>query len=585
MRRSRSLLLAALLSACGTTNGPLKDAARGGKRYGGIFNSNETEELRGIFPLELTQASAHRVMAQVYQGLVKLDQRDLHVVPCLAERWEVDPSATTYTFHLRRGVRFHDDPVFPDGKGRELTARDVVHCFTAICTESGINHQFWLFQDRLLGANEHYAATSGGRTSERGVEGIEAIDEHTVRIRLAHPEPNFLHIIAHQGCWIWPEELPARYGDDLAHHAIGTGPFRVKAIRPGEALVLERNPDHWEVDAEGNRLPFLDGVRVTFVDDKARELEQFIAGHISAMYELPVDSLGVLADSVDAHGTRRFIAGSLPGLTTQFYAFNSTRPPFNDVRVRQAFALAIDRNALVDHVLKGLAVPATHGLVAPGMAGYPYDLVDGFAFDPDSARRLLARAGYPEGRGFPPQLLQVNGDGFAYIEVAEAVQQMLERELHVNVAVSVLPAVQHFDRVELGRANFWREGWIVDYPDPENFLSLLYGRNAVIDTTQRGNLNSTRYHDPEFDALFSLARETTDPRQRLELLAKAERRAMRDAVLTPLYHERNVRLLQPWVRDFPQNAMEYRDLGPVWFEREDPPSGPVHGHAPRIGGR
>lgn len=566
----RSLFLAFLLpwlAGCGGDAPAMKHAAKGGKRYGGIFNMNETEEIRSIFPLDLSQASAHRIAAQIYQGLVKLDQRDLHIVPCLAERWEVDPSATNYTFHLRPGVHFHDDPVFPDGRGRELKAQDVIHCFTAICTASEINHMFWLFQDRVLGANERYAATSAGSTTVGPVAGLEAIDDRTVRIRLSHPVPNFLQLVAHQGCWIWPAELLDSYRDDLMHHAIGTGPFRMKASRPGETMVLERAPEYWEMDAEGNRLPFLDGVRVTFVNNKAQELEQFLAGNISAIYELPVDSIGVLADSIDEKGNRRFMLGSIPGLTTQFYGFNSTKPPFDDVRVRRAFCLAIDRRALVRNVLKGLAVPAQHGLVAPGLEGYPYDVVPGFAFEPDSARALLAAAGYPGGLGFPPQLLQVNGDGYGYVQVADAVQAMLERELHVNVAVSVLPADQHFDRVETGQAHFWREGWIADYPDPENFLSLLYGKNAVIDTSQRTFLNTTRYHDPQFDSFYGLAQGTTDEVKRLRHLAMAERKAMRDAVIAPLYHDRNLRLLQPWVRDLPQNAMEYRDLGAVWFDR------------------
>src|SRR5262245_55624720 len=204
MRSLFLVLLLPWLAGCGGDAPSMKNAAKGGKRYGGIFNVNETEELRSIFPLDLSQASAHRIAAQIYQGLVRLDQRDLHIVPCLAERWEVDATATSYTFHLRPGVHFHDDPVFPEGRGRELTAEDVVHCFTAICTASEINHMFWLFQDRVLGANEHYEATSGGGVTEVPVKGLEAVDAHTVRIRLAHAVPNFLQIIAHQGCWIWP---------------------------------------------------------------------------------------------------------------------------------------------------------------------------------------------------------------------------------------------------------------------------------------------------------------------------------------------------------------------------------------------
>mgnify|MGYP003393682970 CR=1 FL=1 len=567
MFRSGLLLIIVLLAGCGDGAPGTRGTALGGRQYGGVFNVNETEQLRSIFPLGLSQASAHRITAQIYQGLVKLDQRNLSVIPCLAERWEVDASATSYTFFLRQGVRFHDDPVFPDGKGREVTASDVVYCFTAICIDEERNHMFWLFQDRVEGANQHFAATSGGAMPSGGVTGLEVIDQYTVRIRLAHPVPNFLQIVAHQGCWIWPRELLEQYGNDLMTHAIGTGAFKLKEILPDQAMVLERNPTYWERDELGNQLPFLDAVRVTFVRDKAIELEQFLKGNITAMFEVPVERLDVLADSVSVEARVRFKVLSIAGLTTQFYGFNSTKPPFDNERVRKAFALAIDRRFLVDSVLKGMAVPAMHGLVAPGLGIYPYTEVGGFAFEPDSARSLLAAAGYPGGKGFPSLLLQVNSDGFGYVQVADAVQEMLERELRVRLSVSVLPADQHFDRIESGQAKFWREGWIADYPDPENFLALLYGKNAVVDTSQRTFLNTTRYHDPQFDALFALAQQSVDPAERAQRLAQAERKAIKDAVITPLYHDRNIRLQQPWVRDFPINSMEYRDLSAVWFDQ------------------
>lgn len=539
-----------------------------GTRFGGVFNLNETEPLRSIFPLTLTQASAFRIMSQVYQGLVSFDPATLDIVPCLAWKWEIDESATRYTFHLRPGVRFHDDPAFPDGRGRELTADDVVRCFTAICTQGIGDQMIWLFQDRVEGANAHYAATSGGVPTAEGVSGIRKVDDATVAITLTHPSPNFLQIIAHQGCWIWPEELSVAYGGEPGTHAIGTGPFSLHEVHAGEAMVLERNPHYWESDAEGRALPYLDGVRVTFAEDKNAEFDEFTKGRVTALLELPVDRLRDLKDSVDAvSGERRFTMRSIPALTSQFYGFDAFHAPFKDLRVRRAFALAIDRRTLADSVLGGFATPALHGLVAPGLEGYPYEKVPGVPFAPDSARRLLAAAGYPEGRGFPPLQLQVNADGFGYIRVAEAVQAMLERELHVPVSISVLPADKHYERVEMVQARFWREGWTADHPDPENFLALLYGKNAVMDTTMPASINNTRFHNEQFDDLFTKAARSTDNATRLADLAEAERVAMEEMPIIPLYHEQAVFLLHPWVMDLQINAIEFLDLTAVWFDR------------------
>lgn len=527
-----------------------------GKYYGGIFSANETEEPMSLFPLSLTQAAAHRVGAQIFEGLVRLDHQDLTVQPALAEEWTADATGMEYTFRLREGVRFHDDACFPDGRGRELTAADAVHCLTMVCTNVPENQMFWLFQDHVAGANAHFAS---GATADGGVEGIQALDDRTLRIRLTAPWPGFLQALAHQGCWIYPREARLKYGEEVTWHPVGTGPFRVRSFDRGAMLVLERWQDYWGRDADGAPLPYLDGIRYTFIPDKGKELDAFLKGSLTGVYELPVERTDAL------NGGGDYLVQSSPSLSIQFYGFNLRKPPFNDVRVRRAFAMAIDRQFLVDSVLDGLAVVPEHGVVAPGLPGYPYASVPGVAHDPDAARQLLAEAGFPQGRGLPPVHLQVNNNGFGYVKVAEAVQAMLERELGARVVSSVLPAQQHFARIASGEPLFWREGWIADHPDPANFLALFYGRNAPADTAQQSFLNSTRYRDARFDSLFARAERTTDPDARLALLAQAEARLMEEMVVMPLYHERAIRLLQPWVRDLPINGMEYRDLRAVWF--------------------
>lgn len=558
-----ALAMALLMASC--AGEPPAEHDAGGRR-GGVFNLNETEPLSSIFPLTLTQASAFRIMSQVYQGLVSFDPDNLSIVPCLATSWEVDASATQYLFHLRPHVRFHDDPAFPDGKGREMVADDVVHAFTAICTAGQGDIMFWLFQDRVEGANAYYEATAHGSTPSGGVKGIEKLDDLTVRISLTHPSPNFLQIIAHQGCWIWPEELRHSYDNDLSAHAIGTGPFRLQACRPGEIMVMERNQHYWGKDDDGEELPYLDAVRVTFNEDKNTEFKEFLAGHVTAVLELPADHTRDLADSLDASGEPRFHLRSMPALGSQFYGFDMRHPPFNDERVRRAFAMAIDREFLTDSILSGMATPSAHGIVAPGLAGYPYDQVPGIPFAPDSARKLLAAAGYPGGKGFPPIQLEANADGFGYVRVAEAVQEMLQHVLGVPISVSVLRADEHYERVDMGQVRFWREGWTADHPDPENFLSLLYGKNAILDTALPASVNKTRYHNAEFDRHFQASQRMTDQQARWHELALADAQAMKDLPILPLYHENAAQLYQPWVRGMHLNAIEFLDLSGVWFD-------------------
>lgn len=541
---------------------PRQREGGGGRYYGGVFNANESEIIRSLFPLSLTQAAAHRIGTQIYEGLVRFDQQDLSIQPSLAERWEMDASGTVYTFHLRKGVRFHDDPCFKGGQGRELTADDVLYCLTAVCTFSEANQMDWLLRDRIQGANSHYAASAAGKPSD-GVKGLVKVDDHTIRIHLNSAWPGLLQVLAHQGCWVYPPELPAHYGEEVRWHPVGTGAFAVRQFQAGQAMIMERNPHYWGEDEHGNRLPFLDAVRITFVADKEVELAEFQKKRLSILHELPVDRPDLLQAAEVGSG---YVVQTMPGLTVQFYGFNRSMAPFQDVRVRKAFSLAIDRRYLVDSVLNGLAVAAQRGVVAPGFNDYPYEVVPELTHDPATARTLLAEAGFPRGEGLPTVFLHVNNSGVGYVQVAGEVQGMLERELGAKVVTTVLPSDQHFARVERGEAPLWREGWVVDHPDPENFLTLFYGPNAPMDASAPAYLNSTRYRDARFDSLYAAAQRTTEPGARMQLLAQAERRLMEDAAVIPLYHERNVRLLQPWVMDLPINGMEYRDLRAVWFD-------------------
>ncbi|MBP7451058.1 MAG: ABC transporter substrate-binding protein, partial [Flavobacteriales bacterium] len=524
MRLCYQLILVAVLASCSAPEEARDREGAGGKHYGGMFNANEVEEIRSLFPLSLTQAASHRVAAQVYEGLVRFDQTDLSVKPALADSWSVDETGYVYTFKLHPGVRFHDDTCFVDGKGREFTATDVVQCYTALCTFSPMNQMFWLFQDKVLGANAQYAATA--RSAEGpGVKGIEALDPLTVRITLTNPWPSFLQVLAHQGCWIYPQELVAHYGEEALWHPVGTGPFCMKTFILDEVIVMERNPGYWGSDEHGNRYPFLDGVRCTFEKDKLKELEAFQEGHLSVMYELPVERTDVLKSTGDVQ------VQTIPGLTVQFYGFNMRQAPFTDVRIRRAFSMAIDRQMIVDSVLQGLAVPAEHGVVAPGFEAYPYDVIPSLTYDPVGGKALLADAGYANGKDLPAVYLQVNSDGFGYVGVASMVQSMLENNLGVRVITSVLPADQHYRRKEMGEAQFWREGWIVDHPDPENFLALFYGKSVPMDPKEPSYLNSTRYQNARYDSLFALALRTDDRNQRMHLLANAEAQLMSDAMI------------------------------------------------------
>ena len=563
-----------LLQACGgveeRTDVHVKKAS-GGRYYGGVFALNEVDNFRSLFPLELTQASAHRIANQIFEGLVKLDQNDLSLHSSLAESWEVNEEATIYTFKLREGVKFHNDKCFPDGIGREFNAYDVEYCFRRLCTDLPENQMFWLFQDRIVGGNEHFEQVPASESEQNSIAGIQALDDHTIRIELVYPFSGFLNTLSHQACWIYPAEMVSKYAKTLGLNCVGTGPFRQNVIKEKEVVILERNEDYWGHDEYGNKLPFLSAIKVTFEREKSLELLEFKKGNLSAIYELPPAEMDIFKnEETGPKGSERpFIKQSVPSLSVQYYGFQHQGKIFSDINVRRAFNHAIDREKIVEHTLGGQGVPASSGIVPPSFEGYITGNIPFYELDPEKARAFLAKAGYPDGKGFPRLVLQVSSGGYGNIAVAEAVQSMLGENLNIEVEISVLPTSQHYDRVEDGDAEMWRAAWIADYSDPENFLNLLFGKHVPKDKHAKAYMNAMRYQNSNFDSAFSSALEVLNEEERMELYRRADSIAMSDAAILPIYYELGIRLLHPKVRNFPINPMEYRDLSEVYFSPVD----------------
>jgi peptide/nickel transport system substrate-binding protein len=251
-------------------------------------------------------------------------------------------------------------------------------------------------------------------------------------------------------------------------------------------------------------------------------------------------------------------------MAVQFYGFNTTTPPVNNRHLRRAIAFAVDRDKIIKYILKDQAAgPGVHGIVPPAMPGYPVDRVHGFSFNPDSALAELALAKKELGGDIPPLTLYLNAGGGRNTEVAEAIQSQVKENLGITVNLQMLEFSQLTPRIDDGKASFFRLGWIADYPDPENFLNLLYGKN--IPPSGPSTINSTRYNNPEFDRLFADAITETDHAKVLQLFADAENIAIQDAPMVVLYYDEDYHLLQPNVRDFPANAMFQLDMKYCWF--------------------
>lgn len=544
-------------------------AAKGGKFYGGLYRTNEVGELRSLDPVGINDVTSHHIAHQIYDLLLDFDE-NLHLQPELAERWEISPDGLTYTYHLRKGIKFNDDPCFKGGKGRVFTAEDVKYSLTRVCDARTGTLGFDYFRGKVEGVDEYYAATqaaAGGDPTIKEVSGFIVKDSLTFQIRLVKPFAPFEYYVALGMSYIHPHEAVEKYKRDFFQHPVGTGAFRFVSWTPDRECILERNPNYWKTDEAGNQLPLLDKVRISFIKDEKSQLFELRSGNLEECYRIPGEFFPTVvgADKKPMGDYAKFQLMHLPAMSTQYYGMLTNSKEFSDKRVRRAFSMAIDRERIVKYVIKGQAyAPGYNGIVPPSMPDYPSDSTRGYKFDPVAARALLAEAGFPNGKGLPPITLQLNNGGGRNLQIAEAVQAMLKENLGVDIGLKQVEFAKHLDEIDAGRASFFRLGWIADYPDPENFLNLMYG--ALVPTDEKPSpINHTRYRNPEFDRIFAQAITTTDRAARLKLYRQAEQIGMDDAPMMIVFYDEDYRLLAPYVEDYHNNAMDRRTYEYIWL--------------------
>lgn len=565
------LSLAVFYTSCsnsGKENGPGR-VAKGDKVYGGTLKINETEQYQTLYPFAITDIGSAHIAQQIYEGLVKFNTKDLSIIPCIAEKWEVDPSATTYTFHLRKGVMFHDSDCFPDGKGREVKAGDFKYSFELLCTDTKDNSNYTAtFKDRVVGANKFFDASKGKPNGD--IEGIKVVDDYTLRIMLNAPSSSFLYVLASPAATVIPKEAIEKYGTDAK---VGTGPFEF-ASSSSDRVVLKRNDNYYGTDSLGNKLPFLDSVIISFLPTKKQELDNFQNGDLAMVIGLPSESIKDMVESQIAdfqNKPPKYILERSPEMASQYYEFNLTKEPFNNLKVRQAFCYAIDKNKIIEDVLKGEAYgPGIYGICPSSFKGYDVTKITGYDFDPAKAKKLLAEGGYPDGKGFPKVKIELNSGGSKNANVVLEIQKQLKDVLNVDVDFEVVPQKQKLEDAKYARAEIFRSAWIADFPSPENFLWTMYGGSVPSDLSQPSYPNTPRYKNPEYDKLFEAGQSAKTQEEAYDDFLKAEQIMISDAPIMVLWYDENYRLIKSNVHDFFSNPMRYRDYSQVYLKDAAP---------------
>jgi len=568
------LIAACIFSfSCGKKTSDNITQLKGGIKGGGTFTSNETENIRSLDPVGINDVVSAHVAHQIYDLLVDLDS-NLQLVPDLATRWDISPDGTLYTFHLRKGVFFHDNACFSGGKGREMNAGDVKYSLDRILDPRTGTLGFDYYSNHVAGAKEFHDEVSKAMTDNRepkikGVSGFIAKDDSTFQVQLLKPFGPFIYYMTLGFSYIVPHEAVEKYGKDFFQNPVGTGAFVFDNWTPDLEINLHKNPNYWMKDKFGNQLPYVDHVKFRFIKDLSQQLLEFKNGGIDDCYRIPNELFKAVVNDNNELTPEysKFFLQRKMSLTIQYYGFLTSGKIFSDPRVRQAFNYAIDREKILKYVLQGSSTePAIYGIVPPVMPNYDSKVIKGYSYDPDKARKLMEEAGFPNGKGFPEVTLNINEGGGRNTQVAEAVQNML-KEIGVTVKLQLLQFAQHLDIIDAGKADFFRLGWIADYPDPENFLNLFYGKNVPDNPNEKSPINSFRYKNLKYDEIFEKAITTTDVAERNKLYEQAEQIAVSEAPVLFIFYEEDYRLLQQFVRGFPLDPMHRVNTRFVWLDK------------------
>lgn len=524
-----SIILIIGLFSCKSTINKIDD--------GQVFRYNESKGVTTLDPAFARNLSLIWPVNQIYNGLVQLSD-SLTVMSCIAKRWDISPDGLVYTFYLRGDVYFHNHSVFTNSQGRRVVASDFVYSFSRIMDSKTASPGAWVLS--ML-----------DRNAVGTINGCSAPSDSVFVVHLQKPFPPFLGLLSMPYCFVVPHEAVERYGQDFGRNPVGTGPFYMKFWKEGEKLVLRKNNRYFEKDSQGNTLPYLEAVTVTFIADKQSEFLEFVNGNIdflSGVHSASKDELLTRTGDLNPKYKKKVRMITGPYLNTEYLGIlidSVKNPALADVRIRKAIGYGFDRRSMMLYLRSNMGYPAHQGFVPPGMPGFG-NCTSGFDYNPDLSRKFLAEAGFPNGKGLPPIKISTTDD---YLDICEFIQHQLG-ELGITISIEVLPGAAYREMMANSKLQMFRGSWVADYADPENYLSLFLTKNH----SPQGP-NYTHFSNSNYDKLYNQAMTIPDYAERLSIYQAMDSMVLSNAVVLPLYYDKVVRFVSADVEGMTVNPM------------------------------
>jgi len=500
-----------------------------------VFRYNEHSNISSLDPAFARNPANIWPTNQLFNGLLQLDD-DLNIQPDIAKNWVLNDSTQTYTFTLRNDVFFHKDASFKEIEARKVIAQDFVYSFNRLTDKQVASPGSWVLQN---------------------VASYKAENDSTFSIKLKQPFPAFLGLLAMRYCSVVPKEAVEYYGSEFRSHPVGTGPFKFKLWEENVKLVLRKNNRYFEKDEQGNTLPYLEAVAITFLPDKQSEFLQFSQGRldfISGLDNSYKDEILTADGKLREHYKDRVKLITSPYLNTEYLGFfmESESSEVQSKYLRQAVNYGFDRQKMITYLRNGVGIPAINGFIPKGLLGFAE--IEGYDYNPEKARSLVEA--YIAETGNTNPTISIGTDS-NYLDLCEYIQRELEK-IGINAKIDVMPPSTLRKMKSTGELDTFRASWIADYPDAENYLSLFYSKNF----TPNGP-NYTHFKNVVFDSLYTHSLSISDINERKLLYTKMDSIIIAEAPIVPLFYDMAVRFVNKKVSGLginPQNFLILKNV-------------------------
>lgn len=546
-----NVVLICILFSCGQNEGNSIQIGDGG-----VFKYCETNRINTLHPPLVSDQSSKRIASQVFESLVKLNTEDLEVKPSIAKKFTFNPDNFTYTFFLKKGVFFHNNPCFTNGKGREVKADDVIFTFKQLCTKQLINSSYYnVLKGVVRGATKYFKGEADD------IEGVRKIDDYTIEIQLNKPNSSFLKKLAGINFSIIAKEAINKYG---LKNDVGTGPFIPQPFdNYNDQFILTKNPNYHQLDKDGHRLPYLDSIIVVFDLGIKQQMNEVVEGRHSAALNLPVKAVKrVLAKHNNLFDSVLTMQNSAL-LSTCYIEMNLNSEKLKNKSFRKALSYAINK-AIITQMVFGetRGKVGDIGITHPSITEYRTGRVKGYSFNLDSAKKMMAEANLPNGISLE---LEIGENDYKAQSVADEILLQLEQTIGVQLKINIVPERYKLEKSRYARGDLAISSIVSEYESPEGFLNMFYGKGIPSTIDIPSYPNTTRFKNRAFDKMMDRGRKSVDNENAYRSFASAEKLLMEEAPIIVLWYEEANRLVNSKLKNFPLNKLQHLDLSEVYY--------------------